>query len=752
MLEAGVRSVEGEGEQQPEQGEGRTRYGAGLVSAAVAFLAAFSQCPPEILGEDQDREKPDGEQSGQDQWVHGGGFGRVAQRWIVQERAASRGTMTRPAPTRRPGSGQVVGVQRRPAGRAAVSATIGLLSHSENSTRLVKQMGVGPCGCSGAAGSRSWSLPRRWVPPRWLWPLLLLGLLVAAGDAAALRLDVRVTGLAGAQEANVLALLAIYQERKDPGLTEPRILALHRLAADQIREALTPFGFYRVQVKDSLTPPAGRDGTWVADYRVDPGLPVKITAINYRVTCAGAETSAFPKEFPMKVGEVLLHSRYEQAKSDLRFTASSQGYLDYQLVHHQILVDPVKNSAVVDFELETGPLYFFGPVTFTQDLLADSLLRCFLRFKPGDVYNPDKLVSLQSRLLGSDYYSQVEILPHKDLTGQSMVVPIEVIATRNKANKFRVGVGFATDIGPRFSLDWRRRYITRWGDNFRTLLTLSPGYSRFNFDYRIPIRDPLRDYLRINPDISYYDTTTRSGWIALFHFGHSIVTPGGWRRDLGLDYRYEDYRINNVEQDAVNELIPNASWAKTVADDPIYTSKGYRIKFTVLGSVAGVVSPTSYLTGAIDFKWVKRLSQNYRFLTRADLGATWASNVNDLPASRRFYAGGDSSIRGWGYDALGPNDPINDETIGGRFLDVGSLELERKVIGNWSAAVFTDFGNAFDPDYQLQYNQSVGFGVRYRTPIGQVRLDLAFALTKDQGPSTWGLPPARLHFVIGPDL
>jgi len=454
----------------------------------------------------------------------------------------------------------------------------------------------------------------------------------------------------------------------------------------------------------------------------------------------------------MKVGDVLLHSRYEQAKSDLRFAASSQGYLDYQLLEHQVVVDPQRDTAVVDFELETGPLYFFGPVSFTQDLLAESLLRRFVRFKPGDVYNPDKLVSLQARLLGSEYFAQVEIVPHKDLTGASRVVPIEVIAARNKANKFRVGVGFATDIGARFSLDWRRRYITRWGDNFRTFLSLSQGLSRFNFDYRIPIRNPLRDYLRINPDISYYDTTTRSGWISLIHFGHSIVTEGGWRRNLGIDYRYENYRLNDVEQDAVNELVPNASWAKTVSDDPIYTTKGYRIKFTVLGTAAGVVSPHSYLTGAVDFKWIKRLSKKYRFLTRADLGATWAADVNDLPASRRFYAGGDSSIRGWGYDALGPNDPVTDETIGGRFLAVGSLELEREIKGNWSGAIFTDFGNAFDPDYEMQYNQSVGFGLRYRSPIGQIRLDLAFALTKDEGPSTWGLPPARLHFVIGPDL
>ena len=158
-----------------------------------------------------------------------------------------------------------------------------------------------------------------------------------------------------------------------------------------------------------------------------------------------------------------------------------------------------------------------------------------------------------------------------------------------------------------------------------------------------------------------------------------------------------------------------------------------------------VLSETSYLSGSISYKWIKTLGKGNRFITRGDLGATWAAGIDDVPASRRFYAGGDNSIRGFGLDALGPRDPDTGRVVGGRYLAVGSLEYERTIKGPWGAAVFTDFGNAFDPTYDADLEQSLGVGLRFATPIGPVRLDLAYALTKD---------PAgfRLHFGLGPDL
>lgn len=593
---------------------------------------------------------------------------------------------------------------------------------------------------------------RNGVVPSLAW-MPLLCLLCAAPDALALKLEVEVDGLEEAHKGNVLALLTIYQEREDPDLDASRVLALHRLAPDQIRDALAPFGLYRVEVQDALTEAAGPEGTWVASYRVDPGPAVKIRSVDYQVIGAGVDNPEFPKGFPMKAGDTLLHADYEKAKSDLRYAAASQGYLDFQFLQHQVLIDPVAYEALVEVRVDTGPQYYLGEVRFKQDLLEEDLLRRYVQFKPGDLYDPDRLVGLQARLLGTEYYDKVEVIPLKDPSGEDRQVPVEVVAHRNKANKYRVGVGYATDTGPRLTTDWRRRYWNRWGHYSRTQLILSPGLSSFELDYRIPIRDPQRDYVSFKPQVAHYSSTSREGWIGAIQAARSVQTPSGWRRTIGLDYRYEDYTINDVETKAANELIPYITWSKTVTDDPVYTKRGYRAKLGVYGASDVLISPETYLSGTLDLKWIRAFWGGFRFIARTELGATWADSLGDLPASRRFYAGGDNSIRGWGFDALGPIDPETELAVGGRYLAVGSLELERRIKGPWSAAVFTDFGNAFDPDYDQVYQQSVGVGLRWLSPIGQVRIDVAFALTKDDW---WdereGTPPARLHFVIGPDL
>ena len=217
----------------------------------------------------------------------------------------------------------------------------------------------------------------------------MLSLLLPAA-ASALTLEVEVTGVEGQQQTNVLALLALYQERDDKEMSAPRLRALYARAPEQIREALAPFGLYRIEIESSLTEPASDDAPWIARFKVEPGDPVKIAQIDYQITGPGADNPRFPKRFPMKVGDPLIHADYEKAKSSILNVASEEGYIDADLVRHRVLIDPVAYEAIVDFHLETGEQFYLGKVEFKQDLLADSFLQKYVNFKPGVIYNPTR--------------------------------------------------------------------------------------------------------------------------------------------------------------------------------------------------------------------------------------------------------------------------------------------------------------------------------------------------------------------------
>src|SRR5581483_10169381 len=154
-------------------------------------------------------------------------------------------------------------------------------------------------------------------------------------------------------------------------------------------------------------------------------------------------------------------------------------------------------------------------------------------------------------------------------------------------------------------------------------------------------------------------------------------------------------------------------------------------------------SDASLVQARVQSKIILPIFASGRFIARGDAGATRIATFEKLPPSLRFFAGGDLSVRGYRYNSLGPED-ANGAVIGGKYLLVGSLEYEHQIRGNWSAAVFYDAGNALN-DLGDPLKKGVGLGARYRTPVGQLRVDVAQARSTPDH-------PLRLHISIGPDL
>jgi translocation and assembly module TamA len=140
---------------------------------------------------------------------------------------------------------------------------------------------------------------------------------------------------------------------------------------------------------------------------------------------------------------------------------------------------------------------------------------------------------------------------------------------------------------------------------------------------------------------------------------------------------------------------------------------------------------------------VHPLGSKGRIIGRGQLGYTNVDDFSRLPASERFFAGGDQSVRGYDYQKLAPVDSSG-EVVGGQYLAVGSIELDYLFVGNFGAAVFVDAGNA-DDTFLPQAKLGAGIGFRWRSPVGMLRVDLAHPF--DDPDNNY-----RLHISIGPDL
>lgn len=567
-----------------------------------------------------------------------------------------------------------------------------------------------------------------------LWFVLLLP------AARAATVQVALDGLPPALTESVLATLDIGAEARRERVSPARIRRAHKVAPQQIRTALEASGYYRATVESSLR--EGQVG-WQAHYRVERGEPLRVTALDLTITGpAGSDPAlqaALPP-FPLKIGSRLRHALYEDGKRALLDALREYGYLDAAFTTHQVLVNLDAYTAQVTLVLDSGARYRFGEVSLQDTVVRKSLLRRYGAPQPGKPYRMARLLEYQSALADSGYFSGVDVQPgSRDRTAHT--VPVVVTLTPRPRSAYNAGVGFATDSGPRLRAGHQRRYVNQRGHSLDSTLLLSPRDSQLGTQYRIPLADPRTEQLSFGAVADREDTTSaRSDSLTL----QTAVTRrwGIGRRTVGLDYLVE--RFDTGGDEATTALLtPSLNWQGSHSDDPVWPRHGWRLDLTLRGALAGLLSDLSFVQARAAGKYVQGVARNQRLIGRLDLGTTWVDGFGELPASLRFFAGGDQSVRGYKYEKLGPRDGDGD-VIGGRHLLVASVEYEWMFAGNFGGALFFDAGNAFNGT-RLNLERSVGVGFRWRSPVGAVRLDLASAISEPGS-------PLRLHITVGPDL
>jgi translocation and assembly module TamA len=572
-----------------------------------------------------------------------------------------------------------------------------------------------------------------------LLSLVLLSL--AQPLAAQPDLEVQVEGVTEELKKNVLARLAINQPRARAYLTPGSIRRLHRQAEEDIRVALAPFGYYNPQINAELSQ---TESGWLAVYRIDQGPPLRIIEVDVQLAGPGRDNAALQAavaEFALRPGDLLDQQLYEREKRRLANAAFGEGFLDAAFPERAIRVNRAENSAVVRLRLDTGPQYLFGDTSGGGEVLRHGLLNRYLPYTAGEPYDPKKLFELQSILYRTDYFSRVAVRGRVDAP-DGLTVPVELeLIPPERRNKYSFGVGYATDTGVRGKVNWANRLLNDRGHRISAMLQIAELENIVGLRFDVPRGDPRYD--SVSHQLGYQDKTWQNTTTRLLTAGVSLTHTGPrFNSSVGLELRDEVYDIGDTSGDSTL-LLPSLLGGMVFADDLLHTQNGLKIEAGALGGVKGVVSDVNFLQLTGSAKGIISPFANWRLLGRGSLGVNLVDDIDSLPPSLRFYTGGDNSIRGYRYKSIGTEDSAG-EVVGGRYLVVGSVELERVFGRWWSLAAFWDAGTASD-DLTVDFYQGVGAGLRFRLPFGQIRADLASAITEDG-------QPFRFHLSVGGDL
>lgn len=576
--------------------------------------------------------------------------------------------------------------------------------------------------------------------------LALATLLLPSALRADERVRIEVDGLDRDLRRNVVATLSLEEARNDDDLDEDRIRRLHAKAPEEIETALQPFGYYRPGVQSALE----RQGdTWLARYTVEPGPALKVTRRDVQILGEGADDSGFrelARELPLTEGETLFHPDYEEGKTALEEYAAENGYLDAAFQTSEIRVDLASYTSEVVLHYDTGPRYRFGPVIFNQDFLNPDLLRGYITWEQGEPLNVNELLEAQNALSDSPYFQRVEVVTRQE-QAQGLEVPIEVNLIASRKQRWTAGAGYGTDTGPRGTVGLELRRINRRGHRGQSEARVSEIEKSFSASYQIPGPYPRTDVLTFQ--VAYADLRPETSRSQSALVGAGLTQArGSWREAFGLNFQREDFEVG-VDKGISELLIPQASWNRVKADDRISATSGQRLEFKIRGADESLFSNATFLQAQAEGKLITSFADRFRFISRAQVGYTETDQFRELPPTMRFFAGGDQSVRGFAYQALGPVDEEGN-VIGGETLLTGSVELEYRILEKWrflekwGVAAFYDTGNAME-SFSGSLERGAGVGLRWVSPIGPIRADVAWALSEPDR-------PIRFHLTVGPDL
>lgn len=596
----------------------------------------------------------------------------------------------------------------------------------------------------------------------------------------ALGMDAEIVGIEGDMANNV----EVYLQGLDG--SQYRVERLRNEVVRLTQEAMRVYGYYEPQIEMRFD---RDDEPQEVFLTIDKGEPVKLEVIDFTLEGDARDDAPFQlaiDAYPQEEGDILKHAPYESLKGRLQGLTVERGYFDWQFTDERMEIRPWANSARLYLGMDSGPRYRFGRVNFKGHHIVEERLRNLVPFDYGDPYLASDVAELNNQLSETEWFGSLTVRPRLERQKGSLALPendnwwysvdvaeiptpyqgprisrdalavalglyppefptmpIDVSVTPADRHQFEAGIGFATDVGPRLQFSWEQPWVNRYGHSWTNQLYLSAPDQQFSGTYKIPLEDPLNDSYRLQYGLRKQDIEDTESFESTVDFGRHWVFENDWEQTVYLRATYEDF-TQGEQSDQVLLLYPGVSWSRTRTRNPQFPTWGDRQNLELQYSSDAWGSDAEFFRMTGDTAWIRKLGDDNRFIGRLGVGAINTDDFEKIPPSLRFFTGGDSSVRGYSYESLSPEDE-NGDLEGGQHEFTASVEAQRRITGKWWGAAFFDVGDAFSEWWPGDLNKGAGLGVRWISPVGPIRFDVAHPFDDEDD-------NFRLHFAIGPEF
>ena len=562
--------------------------------------------------------------------------------------------------------------------------------------------------------------------------------------ATDIRYDYRITGIDGVGST-------LMRQRFDAGSTlranrgEPANAAQLDRRAREDAELLTTLlrseGYYDAQIATRVEPQAGK---LIVTLEAEPGPLYRLSDVTLAgVERADGKAGALTEAFGLEKDAPVNSDAIAAADARLRTAVGEEGFAFAKVGEPEIVVDHATQTATLVQNVEPGTLRRFGKIVMPgpRPVFGPKHVQDIARFKPGQEYDASALDDLRRALVQTGLVSTVKVEPVEsgDPSTVDIAVNVEPAPPRTIAGE----LGYGTGEGARAEVSWTHRNFFRpeGAITLRGVLGTreqlgSIVFRRNNFHERDRILTAQLTAAHLERDAYEADTLSLMGSIER---QTNIFFQKAWVWSLGAELAASDERdvIVSTGQPRRRTYFIGAlpsSLTYDGSDDLLNPTRGFRLGARISPELSLVGKAFGYARVQLDGSMYQPVNDRVVVAGRVRLGTIGGAPRDAVAPSRRFYAGGGASVRGYGYQSIGPRDPNNDP-IGGRSLAEFSLEARVKAFGNFGVVPFFDGGNIYTsalPKFS-GFRYGAGVGVRYYSNFGPIRVDVGTPINPQPG-------------------